>query len=212
MLSLYAWNTPNGQKPIILLEELLVDYKLLSVNLSSEQNRSAEFLELNPNGKIPVLTHKTSELDVTIYESGAILQYLAETHGKYWGNNPIERVLVAKWVYWQVANLGPMIGQWGHFAMREEKIDYAINRYFDESVRLLKILDDHLKDREWIGSDYSIADIACYPWVKGGMQFMTNLAHKPIPTFLNIERWQKQLSERPAIVRAFAKSEALANT
>ncbi len=153
-IELYTANTPNGQKPAIMLEEIGIPYQIFPVNIGQGEQHTDTFLAINPNGKIPAIVDNGQR----VFESGAILIYLAEKSGKLLPTDGKNRSAVLAWTFWQVGGLGPMIGQWGHFSRSApEKIPYAINRYLDESVRLLNVLNTHLTDRTFIADDYSLA-------------------------------------------------------
>jgi GSH-dependent disulfide-bond oxidoreductase len=144
-IELYTANTPNGQKPAIMLEEIGLPYQISPVNISQGEQHTDTFLAINPNGKIPAIVDRSVAGGQRVFESGAILIYLAEKSGKLLSSDSKNRSEVLAWTFWQVGGLGPMIGQWGHFSRSApEKISYAINRYLDESVRLLNVLDSHL--------------------------------------------------------------------
>jgi GSH-dependent disulfide-bond oxidoreductase len=173
MIDLYTWNTPNGQKVSIMLEEIGLPYQIFPINIAQGEQHSESFLAINPNGKIPAIIDRSVEGGQRVFESGAILIYLAEKVGKLLPVNGGDRAEALAWTFWQVGGLGPMIGQWGHFSRSApEKIPYAINRYLDESVRLLNVLNSHLNNRTFIADDYSIADIMNYTWASSGLNFI----------------------------------------
>ena len=161
MIDLYTWPTPNGRKVSIALEEMDLEYRCHAVNLQEQEQFKPEFLAISPNNKIPALVdHDT---DQSIMESGAILIYLADKCASFWGD---ERYTTLQWLMWQMGGLGPMIGQSGHFKLyHSEKIPYAIERYHSEMLRLYGVLNKRLEGREYICDEYSIADMACWPWV-----------------------------------------------
>jgi GSH-dependent disulfide-bond oxidoreductase len=204
MIELYTWNTPNGQKPSIMLEEIGLPYQIFPVNISKGEQHTDAFLAINPNGKIPAII----DGDRRVFESGAILIYLAEKSGQLLPTDGKNRSEVLAWTFWQVGGLGPMIGQWGHFTRSApEKLPYAINRYLDESVRLLNVLNAHLIDRTFIADDYSIADIMNYTWASSGLNFIRS-AHPDSPgerlrqrveNLTAVDRWVKVVGDRPAV-------------
>jgi GSH-dependent disulfide-bond oxidoreductase len=181
MINLYTANTPNGQKSSIMLEEIGLPYQIFPVNISQGEQHADTFLAINPNGKIPAIVDRSVDGSQRVFESGAILIYLAEKVRKLLPTDGKNRSAVLAWTFWQVGGLGPMIGQWGHFARSApEKLPYAINRYLDESVRLLNVLNSHLIDRTFIADDYSIADIMNYTWASSGLNFIRS-AHPDSP-------------------------------
>lgn len=169
MIELYYWPTPNGQKVRILCEEAQIDHKIFPVNIGAGDQFKPEFLSISPNSRIPAIVdtepHDGGE-KISLFESGAILMYLAEKTGQFLPTDVRSRFEVIKWLMWQMANLGPMAGQNGHFnTYAPEKIPYAIERYVKETRRLYGVLDRRLADRPFIAGAYSIADMACYPWI-----------------------------------------------
>src|SRR6266481_4374398 len=164
MIDLYTWTTPNGRKVSIMLEECGLPYTVHPVNIREGQQFKPEFVAICPNSKIPAIVD--GEADLSLFESGAILIYVAEKTGRFLPARNPGHARTLEWLMWQMANIGPMMGQANHFAnVAEEKIPYAINRYITESARLLKVMDDRLARVEFLAGDYSIADIATYPWV-----------------------------------------------
>ena len=168
MIELFFWPTPNGMKPLLLLRESGLDYRLTEVNINAGEQFSADFLKIALNGRIPaIIDHSpTGGGDpVSVFESGAILIYLAEKVGRFLPTEQRKRVEVLEWLMWQMAGLGPMLGQNHHFnAYAPEQVPYAIKRYDQEASRLYAVLDARLAGREFICDDYTIADMACYPW------------------------------------------------
>ncbi len=200
MIDLYTANTPNGQKASIMLEEIGLPYQLFPVNISKGEQHTEAFLRINPNGKIPAIIDRDN--DRRVFESGAILVYLAEKSGKLLSVEAKNRAEAFSWTFWQVGGLGPAIGQWGHFSQSAaEKLPYAINRYLDESIRLLNVLDRHLQDKTFIAGDYSIADIANYPWVSGGLNFIRNAHANRVENLTALDRWVKVVGDRPAVAK-----------
>ena len=166
MIDLYTSNTPNGYKVSIMLEEIKLPYNVIAVDLVKKEQKKAGYLKLNPNGRIPTIVDRENE-NFVVFESGAILIYLAEQSGKLLPEHPDKRSVVLQWLMFQMGGIGPMQGQ-AHVFYRyaPEKIEYAINRYQNETFRLYKVLDDQLKEKEYLADDFSIADIATWPWVR----------------------------------------------
>jgi GST-like protein len=202
MIDLYYWTTPNGHKITIFLEEAGLPYSIKPVNIGKGEQFAPEFLAISPNNRIPaIVDHEPADgkgpLDV--FESGAILQYLAEKIGKFLPADVRGRAEVMKWLFWQMGGLGPMLGQNHHFRnYSNEKLAYAIDRYTKETERLYGVLDERLADREFIAEDYSIADMACYPWIVLYERQGQNLADFP-----NIKRWFDSTRARPPVQRAY---------
>ena len=202
MYELFYWTTPNGHKITMFLEELDLEYKVVPINIGKGDQFEADFLKNSPNNRIPALIdHEPdeSEGNVAIFESGAILLYLADKHNQFIPKDTSGRANVLQWLFWQMANLGPMGGQNHHFVTYlDEPIEYAVNRYVNEVSRLYAVLDHQLKDNEYICGEYSIADMASYPWV---------VPHKrqlqKIENFPNLYRWFETVRGRPATERAY---------
>lgn len=199
MIDLYTFPTPNGRKVSILLEELGISYNVHKIDITQGQQFSPDFVEINPNSKIPaIIDHDT---EITVFESGAILIYLAEKTDKLLPRETKSRYQVMEWLMFQMASVGPMFGQFNHFnRFAPEKVPYAIARYEQETLRLYGVLDRQLADRPYIaGEDYSIADIALFPWV-ASYEFMgLTLEQHP-----HLKRWVELLQERPAVQRGMA--------
>ncbi|MEM8499694.1 MAG: glutathione S-transferase N-terminal domain-containing protein [Pseudomonadota bacterium] len=207
---LYTWNTPNGQKPVILLEELQVCYELMPINIMSGKQFEPEFTSINPNSKIPAYV----EDELVLFESGAILQYLADKHNAFFARTGQDRASALSWCYWQAGGLGPMIGQWAHFSgtanlgEAENTSGYAVNRYLNESIRLLQVLENCLAGTPYLaGEHYSIADMMSYPWVIGGLVRLKVAVGQELPEFARVERWVADIEGRPAVQRAMARLE-----
>jgi GST-like protein len=198
MLDLYAWPTPNAFKVSIMLEEIGLPYNVIPVDIRNGGQSAPDFLKLSPNGKMPaIVDHDAVGAPVSIFESGAILMYLAEKSGQFWPTEVHARYEAAQWVMWQMAGLGPMSGQAFHFAnYAPEKLPYAINRYISEVERLFGVLDHRLADRDWIAGDYSIADMACYSW-----SMICGHLGIDIKDFPAVQRWQDKMGARPAVQR-----------
>jgi GSH-dependent disulfide-bond oxidoreductase len=197
MLDLYTWPTPNGRKVPILLAELDWPYELHLVNLGRNEQKRREYLAINPNGKIPALvdTEGTGGGLVTVFESGAILQYLAEKSGQFLPVEQPARAEVLSWVYWQVGGPGPFFGQLLAFEHHLPRNDGAIEKFHEESRRLAMVLDHHLGEKDWIAGAYSIADIINYPWFAS--------LGKNAPDVLSgaeaVKRWMERMAARPAV-------------
>jgi GSH-dependent disulfide-bond oxidoreductase len=174
MITLYTQTTPNGRKPMILLEELSQPYTRYMVNFGEQEQKSHDFLALNPNGKIPVLVDEAGSGGDrhVVFESGAILIYLAEKYGsELWPVDPAARSTCLQWIMFQMASVGPMIGQAGHFMRAApEPQAYAAHRFQDEVIRIMGVLDMRLAEVEYLAGTYSLADIATYPWIIGGIE------------------------------------------
>ncbi len=204
MIDLYYWTTPNGHKITMFLEEAQIEYRIIPINIGLGEQFDPDFLRLGPNNRIPVILDReplNGGDPISVFESGAILIYLANKVGKLLPNGVNQRTQVTEWLIWQVANLGPMLGQNHHFvAYSEEKIPYAVDRYVGETSRLYAVLDRRLKTREFIVDEYSIADIACYPWIVPHERQKQNLDDYP-----NVKRWFHFIKEFPSTQRAYAR-------
>jgi GST-like protein len=211
MIELYYWTTPNGHKITMFLEEVGLPYQVIPINIGAGDQFKPEFLKISPNNRIPAIIDP-EPLDggqaISVFESGAILLYLAEKTGQFISTDLRERVEVLQWLFWQMGGLGPMAGQNHHFGQyAPEKIDYAINRYVNETGRLYSVLNKQLSGREFIaGKAYSIADIASYPWIVPHQTQNQNLDDFP-----NLKRWFQMIQARPATIRAYAKAEEFKN-
>jgi GSH-dependent disulfide-bond oxidoreductase len=204
-IELYTANTPNGQKPSIMLEEIGLPYQIFPIDISQGEQHTDTFLAINPNGRIPAIVDRSIAGGQRVFESGAILIYLAEKSGKLLPTDVKNRSEVLGWTFWQVGGLGPMMGQWGHFSRSApEKIPYAINRYLDETIRLLNVLNTHLIDRTFIADDYSIADIMNYTWASGGLNFMQSAHPERVENLVALDRWVKTIGDRPAVQKGLA--------
>lgn len=206
MIDLYYWTTPNGHKITIFLEEVELPYTIKPINIGKGEQFNPEFLKIAPNNRIPAIVDRApvdGGTPISIFESGAILLYLAEKTGKFLPEDLRDRVEVMQWLFWQMAGLGPMLGQNHHFSQyAPEKIPYAIERYVKETERLYGVLDDRLADREFIAGAYSIADMAAYPWIVPYERQQINLDEFP-----HVKRWFNAIQARPAVQRAYAKAE-----
>lgn len=211
MIDLYTWNTPNGRKAAIMLEEIHSPYALKAINISTGAQKQADFLAINPNGRIPAIYDHSTH--TRVFESGAILIYLAEKSGMFLPNTTRERAEVMSWLFWQGGGLGPMLGQYNHFSGLTGEHSYALNRYQDESLRLLGVINNRLEENEFLaGSAYSIADIMNYPWVETAYQ--TLLPNKP-DTALSLpalQRWKDTIAQRPQVITGMKKLAALSTS
>ena len=203
MIDLHYWPTPNGHKVILFLEETGLPYRIVPVDIGRGEQFRPEFLAIAPNNRMPaIVDHEPAEggAPISVFESGAILLYLADKTGRFIPADLRGRVEVLQWLFWQMGGLGPMAGQNHHFRnYAPEKIPYAIDRYVNETNRLYGVLDNRLSDRPFLaGSDYSIADMASYPWIVPYERQGQDLADFP-----NLERWFRSIEARPATVRAY---------
>ncbi len=201
-IELYFAPTPNGVKISIMLEELAVPYKLHKIDIGAGDQFSEEFLKISPNNKIPAIIDPEGPDNepISIFESGAILRYLAQKFDKFYPKDKRKQIEVEQWLMWQMAGFGPMLGQNHHFALfAPEKIDYAIKRYRDETKRLYGVLNRQLANKEYIVGDYSIVDIATIGWANKYEQQGIN-----IDEFPNVKNWLKTMKNRPAVKRGLA--------
>lgn len=196
MIELYTSPTPNGYKASIMLEETGLEYSVHEIDLAKQQQKEPAFLSMNPNGRIPVIRDRAND-DFVVFESGAILLYLAEKTGLLLPSEPKARSRVIQWLMFQMGGLGPMMGQANVFYRYfEEKIPAAIHRYQHEGQRLLGVLDQQLTGREYICGDYSIADIAAWPWA-----VIHEWSGIDIEGLVNLQAWLRRVAERPAVAR-----------
>jgi GSH-dependent disulfide-bond oxidoreductase len=202
VIDLYYWPTPNGWKISIALEEMALPYRVKPVNIGRGEQFAPEFLAISPNGRMPAIVDTEPAgggAPLAIFESGAILLYLAEKSGCFLPADLRGRSDVLQWLFWQVGGLGPMLGQHGHFRLyANEKIPYAIERYERETRRLYGVLERRLANREHVCGSYSIADMACWPWVVTHKAQGIDLAEHP-----NVSRWYAALKQRPALRRGY---------
>ncbi len=200
MIDLYTYTTPNGRKPVILLEELKLPYRIHRIDIGKGDQFSPEFVAINPNSKIPAMIDR--EAGIAVFESGAILMYLAEKTGKFLPKEPANRAKVIEWLMFQMASVGPMFGQLGHFRnSAPESLPYAISRYQKEALRLLKVLDGQLALTPFVAGEYSIADMATYPWVIAAETPYLDLSLEDFP---NVQRWIDNLASRQAVQTGMA--------
>jgi GST-like protein len=202
-IDVYYWPTPNGWKVTILLEELGVPYNIVPVNIGAGEQFKPDFLKISPNNRMPaIVDHEPvgGGGPLSIFESGAILEYIAEKHGKFLPKDVRGKYEVLQWVYWQMGGLGPMSGQANHFRnYASEKLAYAINRYTDEVNRLYGVMNIRLADREFLAGAYSIADMMSWPWVVAYERMGQDLNEFP-----HLKRWFETVKARPAVERGFA--------
>ncbi len=205
MIDLYYWPTPNGHKATIALEEMGLPYTVKPVNILGGEQHTAEFAALSPNTRIPAIVdhHGPDGAVHSVFESGAILMYLAEKSGRFWPADAAVRSDVIQWLFFQCANVGPMFGQCGHFrGYAPVKIDYGINRYCGETVKLYGVMDRVLGTRAYLaGNDYSLADMATYPWCAPKIRELHAI---DIDDFPNVKRWAGEIESRPAVQRGMA--------
>ena len=200
MIDVYTWPTPNGHKVHIALEELGLDYRVHPINIGQGDQFAASFLDISPNNKIPAIVDDNGPdgQPISLFESGAILLYLAEKTGQLMPSDPRERYATLEWLMFQMGGLGPMLGQAHHFRQyAPETIDYAVNRYTNEAARLYGVMDRRLADRDWLaGGAYSMADIACYPWIRPH-----DNQGQSLDDFPHLKQWFERISARPAVER-----------
>jgi len=203
MIDLHYWPTPNGHKITIFLEEARLPYTIHKVDIGKGDQFKSEFLRIAPNNRMPaIVDHAPADggAPLSVFESGAILQYLGEKTGQFLPADLRGRNETMQWLFWQMANLGPMAGQNGHFNVyAPEKITYAIDRYTKETSRLYAVLNKRLAHHEFVAGDYSIADMASYPWIVSHARHRQDLNDFP-----NLKRWFESIRERPAVVKAYA--------
>lgn len=201
-IDLYYWPTPNGWKVSIMLEELGLDYGVVPVDIAAGDQFDAEFLEISPNNKMPAIVdhHGIGGEKTPVFESGAILIYLAEKTGKLYGESALERHVINQWLMFQMGSVGPMLGQAHHFRQyAPERIDYAYERYTDEATRIYGVMNRRLREREYFAGDYSIADIAIFPWVVPHENQGQDLGDYP-----DLKRWYESVDRRSAVERGMA--------
>ncbi len=203
MITLHTWTTPNGRKPVIMLEELGEPYRVVPVDIGKGEQFAPAFLKLSPNNKIPALVDDDADGgSITIFESGAILTYLAEKYGRLLAPAGAARWQTLQWLHWQIGGLGPMLGQLGFFAQQDDA--FALDRFVKEGDRLLTVLDRQLAGSRYVaGEEFTIADIACYTWVAGAMDKLKG----PLGDRLDkpdLQRWMALVGERPAVQKGMA--------
>jgi GST-like protein len=208
MIDLYTWTTPNGFKISIALEELALPYRVLPIDIGRGAQFAREFLAISPNNKIPAIVDGEGPggRSISIFESGAILMYLADKTGRLMPTDPARRWAATEWLFFQMASIGPMLGQAGHFRnYAPEKIAYAIDRYTNEAKRLYGVLDHRLAGHEYLADEFSIADIAVYPWLARPDFHGVDVGDYP-----NVARWREAIAARPAVRRGLLVPETTA--
>lgn len=207
MIELYTWTTPNGRKASIMLEEIGLAYAVRPVNIGRQEQFAPEFVKISPNSKIPsIVDNDAPGGPLSVFESGAILIYLAEKTGKLLASSGAERYRALEWLNWQMGGIGPMFGQLGFFAIRsEEKSALAITRFSEESGRLLNVLERRLQESAYLaGDNYTIADIICYPWVFSGTTYLKPALGEVIEAMPSVNRWLSAVGRREAVKRGMA--------
>lgn len=202
MIDLYFWPTPNGYKVTVMCEEVGLKYNVIPVNIGAGDQFKPEFLKISPNNKMPaIIDHEAADgKPLAMFESGAILMYLAEKTGKLMPSDTRGKYNVIQWLMFQMGTVGPMLGQAHHFRRyAPEKLEYAVNRYTNEAKRIYNVIDKRLSEAPYLAGDYSIADIATYPWLVPHSMQGQNLEEYP-----NLNRWFAEMRERPAVKRGFA--------
>ncbi|AGH51236.1 MULTISPECIES: glutathione S-transferase N-terminal domain-containing protein [Sphingomonadales] len=211
MIDLHYWPTPNGHKITLFLEETGIPYRIVPVNIGKGEQFDPEYLKIAPNNRMPAIVDQAPAdggAPISLFESGAILLYLAEKHGRFIPADIRGRAEVLQWLFWQMGGLGPMAGQNHHFRVyAPEKLPYAIDRYVNETNRLYGVLNKRLADREFVAGDYSIADMAAYPWIVPHENQGQDLNDFP-----HLKRWFEAIAARPATVRAYAIGEQFRTT
>lgn len=207
MITLFTWTTPNGRKASIMLEELGLRYEVRPINIGKDEQFDPDYLRISPNNKIPALIDDEGpDGPISLFESGAILVYLAEKTGRLLAPSGPARYRALEWTFWQVGGTGPMLGQLGFFARRsQEKSQLAIDRFTDEAARLFKVMETRLGEATYLaGEDYSIADVACYSWTYAASTILREAAPDAWPGGPQVDRWLKLVGERPAVKRGMA--------
>lgn len=206
MITLYTWTTPNGRKPIILLEELNIPYRIEAVNLQQNEQFKPEFLAISPNNKIPAIVDEDAEGgSLALFESAAILIYLAEKHQQFLAPAGSARYKALEWLSWQIGGLGPMLGQLGFFERAEDKSEQALKRFREEGGRLLTVMEKQLAAAPYLAGDaYTIADIAAYPWVRAAEERLKGALGAQLEASPALQRWLTLVGERPAVQRGMA--------
>lgn len=203
MIDFYTWTTPNGRKVSIMLEEAGLPYEVHLVDIGKDEQFAPSFLKVSPNNRIPAIVDGDADAGpVSVFESGAILVYLAEKTGKFLAPKGEQRAKTLEWLMWQMGGVGPMLGQANHFInTAPEKIPYAIDRYIGESARLIKVLDKRLGEAAYMGGDYSIADMATYPWISIAFDLIAQAKPDVVGEGANVKRWLDAVGTRPAVQR-----------
>jgi GSH-dependent disulfide-bond oxidoreductase len=197
MIDLYTWSTPNGRKVSIALEEMALPYKAITVDIGKDEQFKPDFLKISPNNRIPAIVDHDNGL--ALFESGAILMYLAEKTGKFWPKEPKAHWHTMQWLMWQMGGVGPMLGQVHHFVKYNAgKAPYAEERYLKEAKRLYGVLDKQLAQTEFVAGDYSIADMSIWPWISRFEWQQMDLNQYP-----NVKRWYTAIAKRPAVIKGY---------
>ncbi len=208
MIDLYFWPTPNGYKPLIFLEESGLSYQINTINIMRGDQFKPDFLEIAPNNRIPAIVDRTpieGNKPFALFESGSILIYLAEKTGQFLSSDLRERYQTIQWLMWQMGGIGPMMGQASHFIRyAPEDIPYSKKRYVNEVKRLLGVMEKQLHHQNYLTGDYSIADMACYPWIA-----FSDLINVQLANFPRVAEWVTRIAERPAIKRAYEVGEPI---
>jgi GST-like protein len=208
MIDLHYWPTPNGHKITMMLEETGTPYTIKPVNIGKGEQFEPDFLKIAPNNRMPaIVDHDPADggAPISVFESGAILTYLANKTGQFFGETPREKVETMQWLMWQMGGLGPMLGQNHHFSgYAPEKLPYAIDRYVKETNRLYGVLDRRLQGRHYITGTYSVADMACYPWI-----VPYERQGQSLEDFPSLKAWFERVAVRPATIAAYAKGDAI---
>lgn len=202
MIDLYYWNTPNGLKIAIALEEMKLDYQIFPINILEDDQFQPDFLRISPNNKIPAIVDQdgSNHQSISVFESGAILQYLGRKTGLFYPADEQSRVEVEQWLMWQMGGFGPMLGQNHHFSrFAPERIPYATDRYVNETKRLYGVLDKHLIGQDYVAGEYSIADMAIFPWANRYEWQQINLQDYP-----NVKAYMERIAARPAVQKAMS--------
>jgi GST-like protein len=198
MIDLYTWTTPNGRKVSIALEEMGLPYTVHPIDIGKDEQFAPDFLKISPNNRIPAIVDR--DADYALFESGAILMYLAERTGKLMPKDTASRYRVIEWLMWQMGGIGPMLGQAHHFLkFNAGKAPYAEERYANEAKRLYKVLNGRLEGRDFVAGDYSIADISIWPWISRFEWQGIDLNEYP-----NVKRWYLEIAKRPAVMKGYA--------
>ena len=206
MIDLYTWTTPNGRKISVMLEEVGLPYRTIPVNLGKEEQFGPAFTAITPNQKIPaIVDHDVDGGPLAIFESGAILVHLAEKTGRLLARDVRRRAATMQWLMFQMSHVGPIIGQTGHFVNQApEKIPYAIQRFVGESLRIVGVLDVALRTQDYLAGEYSIADVATYPWVVAAWEPFGRMMPEKVGEMTGVRRWLDRLGDRPAVQRGMA--------
>jgi len=209
VIDLYTWTTPNGRKISTMLEESVLPYRVIPVDIGNQEQFTPEFLAICPNNKIPaIVDNEAAGGKKSLFESGAILIYLAEKTGRFLPATEPERSEVLQWLMYQMSHVGPILGQVNHFVNRaEEKIPYAIQRFTEEALRIIGVLNMGLNEREFLAGDYSIADMATYPWVKAAWEPFKAMMPDQVGKLARVEAWLERMGARPAVEKGMAVPE-----